>query len=447
MFSLPPLLLAAALSAPSDLELLEFTATWCSPCRAMQPIVQQLQGQGYPVRPIDLDKHPELAREFKVTRVPTFVLVSGRRPLDRIEGAASAEQLVELFRRHAKPSRAAPTAKQTNPSRAAMPRVDQAEQRAIQASVRLRVEDAQGHSYGTGTIVDVHGQEALILTCGHIFRESKGRGRIMVDLFAPGAEKSVAGELLRYELEPDVALVVVHTASPLTPVPVAGPSFRADARTPVFSVGCDHGQNPTVMRGQITAVNKYLGPANLVTSGRPVDGRSGGGLFSTDGYLIGICNAADPQIDEGLYAAYPAIHQQLDAARLSFVYQRSRPAVAAAGPVASGVRPAIWHDQATNQQPGLTPMPRGTRPKLLPPGSSQPTTDAEVICIVRLRNDPQSECKVFVLDRPSQELVERLHQERQLQSNPQMTDLRVSTTDPDRPTVRMSSGRLTSKRR
>ncbi len=100
MLSLPPLLLAAALTATTDLQLLEFTATWCGPCQAMQPVLEQLQAQGYIVRPIDIDQHRELAKQFQVTRVPTFVLVSGRQVLDRIEGAASAEQLADLFRRH-----------------------------------------------------------------------------------------------------------------------------------------------------------------------------------------------------------------------------------------------------------------------------------------------------------------------------------------------------------
>ena len=101
MFSFSPLLLAAALTATGDLQLLEFTATWCGPCQAMQPVVEQLQAQGYTVRPIDIDQHRELASQFQVTRVPTFILVAGREPVGRLEGAASAEQLLALFRQHA----------------------------------------------------------------------------------------------------------------------------------------------------------------------------------------------------------------------------------------------------------------------------------------------------------------------------------------------------------
>ena len=53
----------------------------------------------------------------------------------------------------------------------------------IGSSVRLRVDDANGHSYGTGTIIDARSGEALVITCGHLFRDSQGKGPVMVELF------------------------------------------------------------------------------------------------------------------------------------------------------------------------------------------------------------------------------------------------------------------------
>ena len=48
MLSFPPLLAGRCpdRTATGDLELLEFTATWCSPCQAMQPTIEQLQRPG-----------------------------------------------------------------------------------------------------------------------------------------------------------------------------------------------------------------------------------------------------------------------------------------------------------------------------------------------------------------------------------------------------------------
>jgi hypothetical protein len=44
-------------------------------------------------------------------------------------------------------------------------------------------------------------------------------------------------------------------------------------------------------------------------------------LFNAQGQLIGVCYAADPQADEGLYAALKSIHEKLDALQLQMVYE------------------------------------------------------------------------------------------------------------------------------
>ena len=56
------------------------------------------------------------------------------------------------------------------------------------------MEDANGHSYGTGTIIDARGGEALVLTCGHIFRDSDGKGPITIDLVGLETPRQVAGK-------------------------------------------------------------------------------------------------------------------------------------------------------------------------------------------------------------------------------------------------------------
>ena len=67
----------------------------------------------------------------------------------------------------------------------------------IRASVRLRIEDDNGNSVGSGTIVDARSGEALIITCGHIFRDAVKGGHIWVDLFGPGAPQGVLGNYVR----------------------------------------------------------------------------------------------------------------------------------------------------------------------------------------------------------------------------------------------------------
>ena len=56
--------------------------------------------------------------------------------------------------------------------------------------MRLTIEDRDGFSYGSGTIIIARQGEALVLTCGHIFRDSQGKGKILIDVFGPQPCKS-----------------------------------------------------------------------------------------------------------------------------------------------------------------------------------------------------------------------------------------------------------------
>lgn len=308
------------------------------------------------------------------------------------------------------------------------------EQRLLAATARLRVDDGQGASWGTGTVIDCRQGEALILTCGHIFRDSQGQGRVEVDLFGPGAPRGLAGQVISWDLKRDLALVSVFTDVTIEPAKVGGSQRTTAAGEPVVTVGCNGGQDPTIHHSQVTAVDKYLGPANVQVAGQPVQGRSGGGLFGVDGTLLGVCNAADPTDNEGLFAALPAIHEQLDEAGLAFVYKSVYPsgAVAEAGgssvPSMPTEMPPVSFDR--RDRGGALPTASTGTGAMPPPaapsaavaeatqlsGGEQALLDhvrqhegrAEVICIVRPHGAPQNASEVFVLEGSSHEFVEQL---------------------------------------
>src|SRR5207248_7513182 len=154
------------------------------------------------------------------------------------------------------------------------------------ATVRIKVEDATGYSFGTGTMIDTHENEALVVTCGHLFRESKGKGKITADVFVPVAAQSFDGQLISYDLDRDIALISLRVPAGLRAASVAPPGYTVRPGDPAFTLGCDKGANPSVRMTHITAVNKYKGRPNFTTAGQPVDGRSGGGLFTAEGYLV-----------------------------------------------------------------------------------------------------------------------------------------------------------------
>lgn len=429
-------LLAALAGGPTDVALVEFTDPSCQPCRAMEPVVQRLASEKYPVRQVDVTRQPQLARQYGIVAYPTFVLISGDREVQRFAGLTTYDDLVRMIARGQAPTPIEPrplaTAATSPTVRGQSPDHVQpagAEQRALAATVRLKVEDAQGWGVGTGTIIDTHFDEqsqqyeALVLTCGHLFKSSEGKGKIEVDLFAQGARTPVSGELLDYDEHLDVALVSIWPGVKVSPSPVAGPSDAVRPQDLVFTIGCSNGQDPTVERSKIHAVNRYANRPTLTVGGRPAQGRSGGGLFNAAGQLVGVCNADDPQDGEGIYAGLAAVHRQLDKFNLQAVYQ---PGAAGAGDQAVPAEPdrlaaTIPGTAAMPMEPALeTPLsdaaPAPTR--VVPAAALQADFVAqaglaELVCIVRSRDNPQGQSEVLVIDGASAELIQRIIDEAQ----------------------------------
>lgn len=79
-------------------EMLYFTAAWCSPCKAMAPYIAELQAEGRIIKKIDVDQQPEVARQYGVQAMPTFIITKDGVPYGRIVGARSKWVLENEFR-------------------------------------------------------------------------------------------------------------------------------------------------------------------------------------------------------------------------------------------------------------------------------------------------------------------------------------------------------------
>ena len=57
--------------------LIDFWATWCGPCKMIAPIVEEIAGErdDIVVGKIDVDQEMELAMQFRITSIPTLILM------------------------------------------------------------------------------------------------------------------------------------------------------------------------------------------------------------------------------------------------------------------------------------------------------------------------------------------------------------------------------------
>ena len=342
-----------SISAPI---LLDFSAEWCGPCKKTRPEVERLKGEGYPVRVIDIDRSPELKNRYKVNSVPTFIVVDGDgEELARSQGATTAKQLAGFYE-EAKRKWEAETSEEegTEPASDDSPERDrdgQEQHRPWETVVRIKVynhlsKPRASIGYGSGTIIHSTEDESIILTCAHIFHidemrqapsPSKFPLKVKVDLFdgrlssgktpqVHTTESDIAAEVIDYNFSGDVGLIRIRPGRKLPFSRVVPPGWAPKDNQKLTTVGCSQGHDATAWSTHVTRTSIRLQTQNGIYEGTecafpPLQGRSGGGLFTLEGVLAGVCDFNDgPKGEHGLYASPKTIHQLLDKHRLQFCY-------------------------------------------------------------------------------------------------------------------------------
>ncbi len=76
--------------------LVDFYADWCGPCKMMAPLVAQL-AETYDgkckIGKCNVDENQELAREFRVMSIPTFIFFKDGKAVETLIGAVSKNEL------------------------------------------------------------------------------------------------------------------------------------------------------------------------------------------------------------------------------------------------------------------------------------------------------------------------------------------------------------------
>jgi thioredoxin 1 len=92
----------------SDLPVLvDFWAPWCGPCRAVAPVLEQLQSElagQLKIVKVNVDENQEIAGALGVRSIPTLVVFKDGKAVEGAVGALSKPQMLEFVKPHLEPS-------------------------------------------------------------------------------------------------------------------------------------------------------------------------------------------------------------------------------------------------------------------------------------------------------------------------------------------------------
>ena len=80
--------------------LVDFTATWCGPCKALAPIVEKIAEDFHgkvKVGKLDIDASPDITAKYSVRSVPTVIVFKGGKKDGQHVGLTNREKLLKLI--------------------------------------------------------------------------------------------------------------------------------------------------------------------------------------------------------------------------------------------------------------------------------------------------------------------------------------------------------------
>ena len=82
--------------------LVDFWATWCAPCRAIAPALEELATQykgQLKIAKVDVDSNQATAEQYGIRSIPTLLMFKGGKVVEQLVGAAPKSKLEDSIKK------------------------------------------------------------------------------------------------------------------------------------------------------------------------------------------------------------------------------------------------------------------------------------------------------------------------------------------------------------
>lgn len=84
----------------AKVQLLDFWAIWCFPCKTMEPIIEELEEElkgKAEIEKINVDEEPAKSSEYGVMSIPTYIVLKDGKEVGRKIGVTAKQELLKLL--------------------------------------------------------------------------------------------------------------------------------------------------------------------------------------------------------------------------------------------------------------------------------------------------------------------------------------------------------------
>lgn len=75
--------------------IVDFWAEWCSPCRALHPILDDIsKSTDIKVVKLNIDQYPDIAKEYQIRSIPTMLMFKNGENVNRVVGIKTKEEIL-----------------------------------------------------------------------------------------------------------------------------------------------------------------------------------------------------------------------------------------------------------------------------------------------------------------------------------------------------------------